>query len=120
MEKRRAKRSPFFAYVGWTLPHGPDADRSLREKAIEYTPAGKWKTSAALNSVTRTTRNEVRALAAKAAEAAEANGRHPTGHQGHKDYALALSWLDRGVGTVLWALQKKGIMRSTLLSFTSE
>ena len=51
-EKGSSSTKPFFLYVGWTLPHSPDADRSLREKAIEYTPAGKWKTSAALNGVT--------------------------------------------------------------------
>ena len=31
---------PFFLYIGWTLPHGPDADRSLKDAHMAHTPAG--------------------------------------------------------------------------------
>jgi arylsulfatase A-like enzyme len=44
----------------------------------------------------------------------------PAGWQGHKRYAQAVAWLDRGVGTVLWALSHRGILHSTLLAFTSD
>jgi arylsulfatase A-like enzyme len=40
--------------------------------------------------------------------------------QGHKSYELSLAWLDRGVGTVLWALQRRGVAQSTLTIFTSD
>ena len=39
VEKRRAKRSPFFAYVGWTLPHNPEVLTSLQADP-RYTPGG--------------------------------------------------------------------------------
>jgi arylsulfatase A-like enzyme len=108
---------PFFLYVGWTLPHGPDADRSLRtdervQRSMPFTPAGTWKSG---RTTTAATRREVR----RRATAIDAE-RFPAGHQGHRDYRLALAWLDRGVGTVLWALQRRGITHSTLLAFMSE
>jgi arylsulfatase A-like enzyme len=106
---------PFFLYVGWTLPHGPDAERSLREEALAFTPSGMWKTG---NSVS---------LAASRLETRQRRHGITSQHEppnpnqlGHTDYALALAWLDRGVGTVLWALQKRGIQRDTLVIFTSD
>ena len=24
--------APFFLYIGWTLPHGPDAEKSMRSR----------------------------------------------------------------------------------------
>lgn len=127
-DKGSPSSRPFFLYVGWTLPHGPDADRSLKEATMAFTPAGNWKMRAPLSSSTRATRKEVRTRAAAAGEAGAAGGgsdgsatpHYTAGHQGHRDYSLALSWLDRGVGTVLWALQRRGIMHNTLLTFMSD
>lgn len=140
---------PFFLHVGWTLPHGPDAGWSMREKALPYTPDGTWKLNMGLEKASMNTRREVRervptmraghatgrigngrggaaptSSAAREAsggsgrrlqqsESAESgsagavisDGRYPEGHAGHKDYGLGLMWMDRGVGTVLWALQ---------------
>ena len=119
---------PFFLYIGWTLPHGPDADRSLKDAHMAHTPAGTWKMPKALISVNERARQEVRARAATAAEvfaARAARGdktaiNYAAGFQGHNDYGAALAWLDRGVGTVLWALQRRGIVHNTLLTFTSD
>ena len=80
--------SPFFLYIGWTLPHGPDADKSLREAAIGYTPAGTWKMNAGLQKTVVQTRNEVR-------KRAKGNAEEDVTFQGHKSYSVALSWLDR-------------------------
>jgi len=44
----------------------------------------------------------------------------PAGWQGHRHYAQALAWLDRGVGTVVWSLARRGVLHSTLLAFTSD
>ena len=35
-----ADAPPFFLYVGWTLPHGPDAGNGLRADNAGYTPNG--------------------------------------------------------------------------------
>ena len=106
---------PFFLYIGWTLPHGPDADRSMRDASLPFTPAGTWKVNAKFVSSTSATRKEVRTRVATLTSSSTAEAR-----QGHKDYGLALSWLDRGVGTVLWALQRRGVAYRTLTVFTSD
>ena len=130
-------RRPFFLYVGWTLPHGPDAWRSLRDKALAYTPAGTWKMSLGLQRTALATRHnlssrsslydsggddDVEPRAVGRPSVASWGGRAPyaVGYQGHKDYGLALAWLDRGVGTVLWALKSSGVLDDTLLTFTSD
>ena len=56
----------------------------------------------------------------KAAAGAAAVSPFEPGYQGHKQYALALAWMDRGVGTVLWALQRKGVAHATLIVFASD
>lgn len=133
---------PAVLYIGWTLPHGPDVSRSLSEggkltHTLQFTPAGTWKPAIALTSSAVATRREVRKRSATAArvdqrisaaiaanrgrpQESEGSGRFEPGHQGHKDYGLALAWLDRGVGTVVWAMQKHGVQDSTLLAFTSD
>ena len=109
---------PFFLYIGFTLPHGPDADRSMRDKHLPHTPAGMWPLSDAVSNSHIQVRNEVRKRATEAL--ATGGGAGSAGRQGHKDYGLALAWLDRGVGTVLWAMQRRGVAHNTLLAFTSD
>jgi len=116
IQSRAMARAPFFLYIGWTLPHGPDAEKSLMEGKMGYTPAGTWKPSPALAKVSQATRSEVRRKAKGKGEGDE----EPISFQGHKNYATALQWLDRGVGTVMWALQHKGVMHETLVAFASD
>ena len=97
---------PFFLYVGWTLPHGPDADKSLTDGRLGFTPAGNWKPTASLVRTAQQTRAEVRKKSRAQVDTGEEGG-GVIGFQGHRNYAAALQWLDRGVGTVMWALQRK-------------
>ena len=60
IQSHAADEIPFFLYVGWTLPHGPDADKSLLEGKMAYTPAGTWKPNLALTKVRRYGRRDVR------------------------------------------------------------
>ena len=113
-----ATRRPFFLYVGWTLPHGPDADRSMRDGHLAHTPAGMWALPTGLSDSHRALRAEVRKRA-RAAAASSADGGGGS-RQGHSEYGLALSWLDRAVGTVLWALQRRGAVHNTLTVLTSD
>ena len=161
-------RSLFFLYVGFTLPHGPDAGSGLRSDSASFTPAGVWKRLESMVQGTGTARAEVHCplpnahcpmpnaqcpvpkpnaqcpmpnaqcpmpnaqwpyvlQVRKRAREEAARGRSgagggffPEGWQGHKSYELSLAWLDRGVGTVLWALQRRGVAQSTLTIFTSD
>ena len=79
VEKRRAKRSPFFAYVGWTLPHNPDVGESI-DADVRYTPGGMW---AANRSLVRAQRDAVKRRTA---------GLPDTPRMGHAHYPLALAW----------------------------
>ena len=56
----------------------------------------------------------------EAAASPDAPAAASAAHQGHRDYGLALAWLDRGVGTIIWALQRRGRMHDTLLAFSSD
>ena len=119
-------RSLFFLYVGFTLPHGPDAGSGLRADSASFTPAGVWKRHESMVQGTGTARAEVRkrareeAARGRSAAGGGGGGFFPEGWQGHKSYELSLAWLDRGVGTVLWALQRRGVAQSTLTIFTSD
>lgn len=113
-----ATRQPFFLFVGWSLPHGPDAERSMREGHLQHTPQGMWGLSTAQSDTHKATRAEVRKRAALTSSTdpdAAAGSR-----QGRSDYRLALSWLDRGIGTVMWALNRRGAVHNTLTVFTSD
>ena len=119
------KSPPFFLYVGWTLPHGPDAGNAFREAAATYTPNGMWKRGEGMVTATNEQRKELRQRTGvgefgKAAAGAASVSPFEPGYQGHKQYALALAWMDRGVGTVLWALQRKGVAHATLIVFASD
>ena len=51
---------PFFLYIGWTLPHGPDAGSGVNKDAVQFTPGGMWKQKDAAVTATTNTRAEVR------------------------------------------------------------
>ena len=74
---------PFFIYLGFTLPHGPDADISMREKHLPHTPAGMWPLSDGVSTSYSTVRNEVRKRAAEV-QATGGEGAGAAGRQGHK------------------------------------
>ena len=54
-------RSLFFLYVGFTLPHGPDAGTGgFLSDAAAFTPAGVWRRQESMVQGTSTARAEVR------------------------------------------------------------
>ena len=80
--------------------------------------AGNVGPSTAQSDTHKATRAEVRKRAALTSSTdpdAAAGSR-----QGRSDYRLALSWLDRGIGTVMWALNRRGAVHNTLTVFTSD
>ena len=127
----KPRRGPFFAYIGWTLPHNPEVLVSLQADP-RYTPGGLWGAN----------RDEV--LAKRAAVCAAANvstealigttderasrkqpmpmspGVGALPRFGHRHYPLALAWLDSGVGAVLSAMRDVGLEDNTLTIFTSD
>ena len=125
------RRSPFFLYVGFTLPHNPDALTSLQADP-RYTPGGMW---AANRSHVQVVRAAVcRAAGVSAAVALDGGGGErasrshvpmagnlpPLPRFGHRHYPLALAWLDSGVGAIMAALRRARVDAHTLSIFTSD
>ena len=102
----------------------------MGKKALPWTPAGSWRMPLAMSRASLETREALRkrvqTYAQTAAAAAAAGGTGGGGvarmgpRLGHHDFSLALAWLDRGVGTIHWALQRRGVLHSTMVIFTSD
>lgn len=128
---QRGAATPFFLFIGWTLPHNPEVLTSLQADP-RYTPGGLWNAN---RSHVLATRERVCRLANVSTEAllamAEPQPRRPqavpmdegvpmVSKFGHRHYPLALAWMDAGVGAVMSALRESHQEAQTLLVFTSD
>ena len=134
MTMARGKVTPFFLYVGWTLPHNPEVLTSMQADP-RYTPGGLWAANsshvmASRKRACRLAKVSVKALLPRTGTGAQgAQGRQPIMMDeaiesdprfGHRHYPLALAWMDEGVSAVLQALRESGQDASTLTIFTSD
>ena len=117
---------PFFLYVGFTLPHNPDALASLAADP-RYTPGGLWsipnrsRVLALRQAVCRAAGVDADALLLAPRKPVPMEAGHAAApHFGHRHYPLALAWLDSGVGELLGALRAANLDATTLTIFTSD
>lgn len=126
------RRSPFFLFVGWTLPHNPDVLQSLQADP-RYTPGGLWNANRShvlerRADVCRAAGVDTEALLGFADGADSGRRQRPpmvngvaaAPRFGHRHYPLALAWLDSGVAEVLRALQAANLDATSLVVFTSD
>ena len=125
------RRTPFFLYVGWTLPHNPEVLTSLQADP-RLTPGGLW--GGFNRSAVVAARARACQLANVSTEAllplADARGKQavpmatpnaiPEPRFGHRHYPLALAWMDSGVGSLMEALRESDQWQNTLTIFTSD
>ena len=127
----KPRRGPFFAYVGWTLPHNPDVLLSLQADP-RFTPAGLWGANrdqvlGQREAVCRAANVSTEALLGATDEKSARRQTVPMSagvaaspRFGHRHYPLALAWLDSGVASVMEALKAARLDASTLTIFTSD
>lgn len=110
----RRRGRPFFLYIGWTLPHNPDAAESL-DADPRFTPGGMWRFEGALSrAAVKEARLAVRLAAGVAGDAPR------DARLGHRHYPLALAWMDSAVGMVLDAVGHAREENGTAVLFTSD
>lgn len=117
IEDARAQRKPFFGFVGWTLPHSPDAYGAL-QRSVAETPLGPprrgWPTCDA-----RDLRERVRARALRWREHVSPlkdENRTPASYHD----LVALTWIDMATEALLSKLDRLGCRNTTLVAFTSD
>jgi hypothetical protein len=105
---RATRGAPFFAYVGWTLPHSPSVRRAMARSPAETVLSrevhgdGGWPTQRALQ-LRQQALEHVQLLAG-------------TAHQTD----ISLAWIDTATGALLDTLDLIGRRNSTLVIFTSD
>ena len=126
----KPRKGPFFAYVGFTLPHNPDVLQSLQADP-RFTPGGLWAANrdevlSKREAVCRAANVSTEALLGASDEKASRRqpvpmvaGESASPRYGHRHYPLALAWLDSGVGELMRALKAMND-QNTLTIFTSD
>jgi arylsulfatase A-like enzyme len=114
-------KTPWFLYMGLTLPHPPNARLALQKYSVADNPAGPGRFGAQEQAAQRRAqwRQSVAAAADDAVTAAVAGGFKGSWEMNSHNSA-AVVWLDAVVGEWLGWLRAKGELDKTLVVFTSD